>query len=99
MEICNNYFPSYRVNKTFFESLTLTFDKKLLPEGLNVWINYALNLLDHVGVVAKSGGIRRVDKINMAAVASFSVVHENGPIDSQTPKTYIYQVSKQYCEL
>ena len=26
----------------------------------------------------------------MAAAASFSVSHENGPIDSQTPKIYIY---------
>ena len=51
------------------------FTKKL---GLNVCINYELNLLDHVGVVAKAGGVRRVDKINMAAVASFSVPHENG---------------------
>ena len=41
-----------------------------LPEGLNVCVNYEFNLLDHVGVVAKAGGVRRVDKINMAAVAS-----------------------------
>ena len=74
---CNNYFPSYRVNNFFFESLTLTFGKKLLPEELNVCINYEFNLLDHVSVVAKAGGVRRVDKINMATVASFSIAHEN----------------------
>ena len=41
----------------FFESMTLTYDKKLL-EGLNVFINFKLNLLaqlDHVGAVAKTG--------------------------------------------
>ena len=31
-----------------------------------------------IGVVAKVGGVRRVDKINMVAVASFSVAHEKG---------------------
>ena len=37
-------------------------------------------------------------KIKMAAISSFSVAHENGqlPIDSQTLKTYIYQVSKKF---
>ena len=57
--------------------MTLTFGKKLLPEGLNVCINYEFNLLEHVGVVAKAGGVRWDDKINMATVASFSVAHEN----------------------
>ena len=33
--------------------MTLTFGKKLLPEGLNVCINYEFNLLDHAGVVQK----------------------------------------------
>ena len=34
----------------------------------------------------------------MAAIASFSVWRENGqmPTDSQTPKTYIYQVSREF---
>ena len=43
LERCNNYFSSYRVNKTFFWifdldlwPMTSTFGKKLLPEGLNV---------------------------------------------------------------
>ena len=58
--------------------MTLTFGKKKLPEGLNICINYEFNLLDHVDVVAKAGGVRRVDKINMAAVASFLAAHENG---------------------
>ena len=57
--------------------MTLTLGKNLLPEGLNVCINYEFILLDHVGVVAKAGGVRQVDKINMAAVASFSVAYEN----------------------
>ena len=39
--------------------MTLTFGKKLLPEGLNVCINYEFNLLDHVGVVAKAGGVQQ----------------------------------------
>ena len=39
--------------------MTLTFGKKLLPEGLNVCINYEFNLLDHVGVVQKGGGVRQ----------------------------------------
>ena len=38
--------------------MTLTFGKKKLPEGLNVCINYEFNLLDHVGVVKKGGGVR-----------------------------------------
>ena len=59
-------------------TLTLTFGKTLLSEGLNVCITYEFNLLYHVGVVAKTGGVRRLDKINIAAVASFSVAHENG---------------------
>ena len=58
--------------------MTLTFGKKVLPKGLNVCINYEFNLLDHVGVVAKAGSVWRLDKINMAAIASFSVKHENG---------------------
>ena len=33
--------------------MTLTFGKKLLPEGLNVCINYEFNLLDHVAVLQK----------------------------------------------
>ena len=51
----NNYFSSYRVNKNFFKSLTLTFDlgQKKCGEGLNVCKNYAFTLLHHVGVVAK----------------------------------------------
>ena len=57
--------------------MTSTFGKKLLLEGLNVCINYEFNLLDHVGVVAKAGGLWQLDKINMATVASFSVAHEN----------------------
>ena len=39
--------------------MTLSFGKKLLPEGLNVCINYEFDLLDHVGVVAKAGGVRQ----------------------------------------
>ena len=39
--------------------MTLTFGKKRLPEGLKVCINYEFNLLDHVGVVQKGGGVRQ----------------------------------------
>ena len=39
--------------------MTLTFGKKLLPEGLNVCINYEFNLLKHVSVVQKGGGARQ----------------------------------------
>ena len=49
LERCNNNSPSYQVNKIFF----LIFALDLLPEGLNVCINYEFNLLDHVGVVQK----------------------------------------------
>ena len=55
----DDYFSSYRVNKNFFKSLTLTFDLwpwpwvKKCQEGLNVCINYEPNLLHHVGVLAK----------------------------------------------
>ena len=57
LERSNNYFSSYRVNKNFFKSLT--FDLwpcpwvKKCSEGLNVYMHYELNLLHHVGVVAK----------------------------------------------
>ena len=33
--------------------MLLTLGKKKMPEGLNVCTNYELNLLHHVGVVAK----------------------------------------------
>ena len=33
--------------------MTLTFGKKVLPEGLHVCVNYEFNLLDPVGVVQK----------------------------------------------
>ena len=42
--------------------MTLTFGKKKFAGGveqLSVCINYEFNLLDHVGVVAKAGGVRQ----------------------------------------
>ena len=61
MERYNNYFSRYRVNKTLFVFLTLnlTFGKNKLPEGFHVCVNYELNLLDHVGIVAKAVGVRQ----------------------------------------
>ena len=47
-----------------------------VQEALNVYsINYEFNLLNHVGVVAEAGGVRRLDKIS---IASFLVADENG---------------------
>ena len=56
--------------------MTLTLDKKKCREGLNVCMNYELNLLHHVGVVAK-----RVCAATAAAAAE-TAAHEG---DDNTP--------------
>ena len=56
-ERSNNYFSSYRVNKIFFKSLTLTFDLwpwvKKVEGGVECLYELWNNLLHPVGVVAK----------------------------------------------
>ena len=64
LKISYNYFSSYRGNKIFFNPwpwLWLSPWVKKLLEGLNFCLNCEFNLLDSVGVVAKSasGDVQR----------------------------------------
>ena len=55
-----------------------TVENRKASDRVGGSLNYEFNLLDHAGIVAKAGGVRQVDKINIAVVASFSAAHENG---------------------